>query len=99
MTKKGTSRPGFFGTVNHYDANGKKTGYSTPGFFGGMNHYDDKGRKVGQSTPGFFGGLNHYDDKGHKVENTEVKEEVKVIKQGTVTEDVLETGIITNNVR
>ena len=30
MTKKGTSRPGFFGTVNHYDANGKKTGYSTP---------------------------------------------------------------------
>ena len=24
MSKKGYSRPGFFGSINHYDANGKK---------------------------------------------------------------------------
>ena len=59
-------RPGFFGGMNDYDANGKKIGHSSPSFFGGMNHYDNNGHKVGESRPGFFGGLNHYDDKGHK---------------------------------
>lgn len=40
MKKDGYSRPGFFGTINHYDASGKKVGESRPGFFGGMNNYD-----------------------------------------------------------
>ena len=26
MSKKGYSRPGLFGSINHYDANGKKVG-------------------------------------------------------------------------
>ena len=47
MSKKGYSRPGLFGTVNHYDANGKKIGESRPGFFGGMNNYDSNGKKSG----------------------------------------------------
>lgn len=41
MSKKGYSRPCLFGSINHYDANGKKVGESRPGFFGGFNHYDD----------------------------------------------------------
>ena len=41
MAKKGYSTRGFFGTVNHYDAKGKKVGSSSPGFFGGWNHYED----------------------------------------------------------
>lgn len=36
---KGYSRPGWFGTVNHYDVNGKKIGESRPGFFGSTNYY------------------------------------------------------------
>ena len=28
MSKKGYSRPGLFGSINHYDANGKKVGES-----------------------------------------------------------------------
>ena len=47
MKKDGYSRPGFFGTINHYDASGKKVGESRPGFFGGMNNYDANGHKVG----------------------------------------------------
>ena len=43
--KKGYSRPGFFGGMNHYDANGKKVGESRPGFFGGMNDYDANGKQ------------------------------------------------------
>ena len=66
MKKDGYSRPGFFGTINHYDASGKKIGESRPGFFGGMNNYDANGHKVGHSSPGFFGGMNHYDNNGHK---------------------------------
>ena len=46
MAKKGYSTRGFFGTVNHYDKNGKKIGSSSPGFFGGTNHYDANGKKV-----------------------------------------------------
>ena len=42
MKKDGYSRPGFFGTINHYDASGKKIGESRPGFFGGMNNYECK---------------------------------------------------------
>ncbi len=41
MRKKGYSRPGLFGGINHYDANGRKVGESRPSLFGGMNHYDD----------------------------------------------------------
>ena len=41
MSKKdGYSRPGLFGSINHYDSKGHKLGESRPGFFGGMNHYD-----------------------------------------------------------
>ena len=36
--KEGYSRKGFFGTINHYDSNGRKTGESRPSFFGGMNN-------------------------------------------------------------
>ena len=36
--KKGYSRPGLFGTLNHYDSNGKKIGFSSPGLFGSMNN-------------------------------------------------------------
>ena len=41
MSKKGYSRPGLFGSINHYDANGKKVGESRPGFFSGMNDYPE----------------------------------------------------------
>lgn len=41
MSKKGYSRPGFFGEVNHYDDKGHKQGRSNPGFLNGFNHYDD----------------------------------------------------------
>ena len=43
--KKGYSRPGLFGSINHYDENGKKVSESRPGFFGSMKHYDNKGKK------------------------------------------------------
>lgn len=46
MSKKGYSRPGLFGTINHYDANGKKVGESRPGFFGGMNNFDAMVRRL-----------------------------------------------------
>lgn len=50
MKKEGYSRPGLFGTMNHYDANGNKIGESTPGFFGGMNNYDARnGITTGQN--------------------------------------------------
>ena len=39
MRKEGYSRPGLFGTMKHYDANGNKIGESRPGFFGSMNNY------------------------------------------------------------
>lgn len=40
MAKKGYSRPGLFGGLNHYDENGNKQGESLNGLFGGWNHYD-----------------------------------------------------------
>lgn len=40
MKKEGYSRPGLFGTMKHYDANGNKIGESRQGFFGSMNNYD-----------------------------------------------------------
>lgn len=44
MSKKdGYSRPGLFGSINHYDSKGHKIGESRPGFFGGYNGYDAKG--------------------------------------------------------
>ena len=44
MKKEGYSRPGFFGTINHYDASGKKVGESRPGFFGA---HGDAGKHPG----------------------------------------------------
>ena len=41
MSKKGYSRPGLFGSINHYDEKEHKRGHSNPGFLGGFNHYDD----------------------------------------------------------
>ena len=41
MKKEGYSRPGFFGSMNNYDANGYKTSHSDKGLFGGFNHYDN----------------------------------------------------------
>lgn len=67
MARKGRSEPGLFGTINHYDENGKKVGRSEPGFFGGYTNYDADGNKIGHSDPGFFGGYNHYDNNGNKV--------------------------------
>ena len=43
--KEGYSRPGLFGGINHYDANGHKIGESRPGLFGGYNDYDAKGHR------------------------------------------------------
>ena len=55
MSKKdGYSRPGLFGSINHYDSKGHKIGESRPGFFGGYNNYDAKGHKIGEIRPGFF---------------------------------------------
>lgn len=65
--KEITSRPGLFGTVNHYDSKGKKIGKSRPGLFGSTNHYDANGKKVGSSQQGAFGSSNHYDARGRKV--------------------------------
>lgn len=62
MSKKGYSTPGLFGTVKHYDSNGKKVGESRQGLFGSMTNYDANGHKVGSSSPGFFGSMNHYDN-------------------------------------
>ncbi len=66
MSKKGSSRPGLFGTINHYDEDGKKTGHSRPGLFGGYSHYDEEGKKTGYSNKGLFGGYNHYDNDGNR---------------------------------
>lgn len=66
MSKKGYSRPGLFGDINHYDSNGRKTGTSKPGMFGGYTNYDANGHKTGHSNPGVFGGYTHYDNHGHK---------------------------------
>lgn len=63
------SSPGMFGSMNHYDENGKKIGHSSPGMFGSTNHYDAHGNKVGRSSSGFFGSKNHYDDHGRKTVN------------------------------
>lgn len=60
MKKGGYSRPGLFGTVNHYDASGHKVGESRPGLFGGFNTYDNSGHQTSHSDLGFFGGFNHY---------------------------------------
>ncbi len=60
--KEGYSRKGLFGTISHYDSNGRKTGSSRQGIFGGINHYDENGHKKGHSTRGIFGDWNHYDE-------------------------------------
>ena len=71
MAKKGRSEQGLFGTVHHYDANGKKVGRSEPGLFGGYTNYDAHGKKVGRSDPGLFGTYNHYDNRGRKIGSSE----------------------------
>ena len=53
MKKMDTADRDFFGTINHYDASGKRLRKPT-GIFGGMNNYDANGHKVGHSSPGFF---------------------------------------------
>ena len=68
--KEGYSRKGFFGTINHYDSNGRKIGESRPSFWGGMNNYDTKGNKIGESRPGFFGDVKHYDSHGNRIGTT-----------------------------
>ena len=67
MSKKITSRPGLFGTTNHYDSTGKKVGYSRPGAFGTTVHYDADGNRSGRSTPGVFASAVHYDEEGHRI--------------------------------
>ena len=67
MAKKGRSEQELFGTVHHYDANGKKVGRSKPGLFGGYTNYDANGKKVGRSDPGLFGTYNHYDTRSRKI--------------------------------
>lgn len=67
MSKKGYSRPGLFGDINHYDEHGHKTGSSRPGMFGGYTNYDANGHKIGHSDPGLLGGYNHYDNHGKKI--------------------------------
>ena len=51
--KKITSIPGLFGTITHYDEQGKKIGSSVKGNFK-TDHYDAKGRKVGSTFKGPF---------------------------------------------
>lgn len=46
MSKTGYSRKGLFGTISHYDKNGKKVGESRSGLFGGYNNYDANGHKT-----------------------------------------------------
>ena len=71
MAKKEiTSRPGLFGTTNHYDSKGRKIGESRPGMFGTTNHYDANGRKIGSSSPGLFGSTSHRDANGRQVGST-----------------------------
>lgn len=38
MSKKGYSRPGLFGTMKHYDADGNFIGESRPGWLGSMEN-------------------------------------------------------------
>ena len=49
MKQKITSRPGLFGSTNHYDQKGHKIGSSRQGIFGSTTHYDAKGHNVGSS--------------------------------------------------
>lgn len=48
MSKKGYSRPGLFGTMKHYDADGNFIGESRPGWLGSMENYDANGNKTGE---------------------------------------------------
>ena len=62
MAKKIISRPGFFGSVDHYDERGRKIGSSQVGTFK-TDHYDANGHKVGSSYNGGFK-TDHYDRDG-----------------------------------
>ena len=57
MSKKGYSRPGLFGTMKHYDADGNFIGESRPGWLGSMENYDANGNKTGESRPGWLGSM------------------------------------------
>ena len=65
MKQKITSRPGLFGSINHYDQKGHKIGSSRQGIFGSTIHYDAKGHKVGSSWNSPTRS-DHYDAQGHR---------------------------------
>ena len=67
MSKKGYSRPGLFGTMKHYDADGNFIGESRPGWLGSMENYDANGNKTGESRPGWLGSMENYDANGNKI--------------------------------
>ena len=52
--KKITSIPDAFGSVTHYDEDGKLIGYSIPGIFGGTEHYAADGQQAGYSVDGIL---------------------------------------------
>ena len=54
MANKGRSEYGLFGTIHHYDENGKKVGRSEPGFFGSYNHSDSQGCYVATCVYGSY---------------------------------------------
>lgn len=54
MAKKISSRPGMFGSTNHYDEHGRKIGEGRQGLFGDTIHYDARGRKIGEKPSGFI---------------------------------------------
>ncbi len=61
------SRMNFWGDIEHFDENGKKTGESRPGFFDGeYTDYDADGNRIGTSREQLLGvGYNHYDNDGN----------------------------------
>ena len=54
--KRIVNRPGFFGTMYHYDERGRFVGKSRPALFGAQRVYTDHhGQFMGVSRSGFFG--------------------------------------------
>ena len=54
MSKKVTSRPGFFRAMLHYDEKGRKIGEIRPGLFGDMIHSTLRARRSASAIPGFW---------------------------------------------
>lgn len=64
----GYSRQDFFGTIHHFDKDGKEIGTSRPGFLGGYVDYDAKGRRIGTTEEQIIGpGYTHYDNDHRKI--------------------------------